>query len=150
MARRRISRRIRRVSKTPSEKKGEFHYRKVVGQMAENFRKRIREQRGTPLNYSLDELEFLDRYLQELRRKDEEETRETLLLLGNYFAEVLRRNIGGEYKYDTIYEELKLQCEGISCFPLLHVRNAVSMKETQPLQKFCFAFARKVSERRER
>lgn len=148
MTRRRISRRIRRTSKVASKDRSEFHYRKIVGQMAENFRRRIREQKRRELNYSLGEIEFLDKYIQELKKKDEEERREEVLLLGNYFAELLRRNIGGEYEYDRVYEELKLRCEGVSCFPLLHVRKAITVKDTQPLQTFSFAFARKVSEKR--
>ncbi|MCX7704340.1 MAG: hypothetical protein N2234_09665 [Planctomycetota bacterium] len=146
MKRRRLSGRIKRISRTTPEEKRSFQYEKVVKEMAESFRRRMKEQNDVNLTYSLDELDFLDKFFESLREKNEEETKETVLLLGCYFSELLRHNIGGSYEYDEVYNSLKLQCEGVSCFPLLHLKKALTTRETQTMQTFCFAFAKKVSD----
>lgn|GEM_PF-1985621 len=148
MRKRRLSGRFRRISKDFPEEKQSFHFQKVVEEIAESFRGRMKERKDFDLNYSLDELEFLDKFFESLRGKDDQETRETVVLLGCYFGELLRRNIGGKYEYDEVYDGLKLQCEGVSCFPMLHLKKAFPTRETGVMQSLCFAFARKVSEKR--
>jgi len=121
---------------------GDERLRGVV-KTAELFRKRMKVLKGVVLRYCFDDIEFLDEYLEELRQKGA--NKQVLTMMGAYFAEVLRRNIGGVYEFDKVRQELALRCGGVKCFPLMKVRRAYAAQEDAPLQNYCFAFARGVA-----
>jgi len=114
-----------------------------VVRTAELFRKRIWVLSGVALRYCFDDIEFLDEYLEELRQKGA--SKQVLTMMGAYFAEVLRRNIGGVYEFDKVRQELALVYGGVKCFPIMKVRRAYAAQEDAPLQNYCFAFARGVA-----
>jgi len=107
------------------------------------FRRNMKMLKGVVLRYCFDDVEFLDGYLEELRQ--EGANKRVLTMLGAYFAEVLRRNIGGSYQFDKVRRELALVCGGVKCFPIMKVRQAFAAQENTPLQNYCFAFARVVA-----
>lgn len=111
---------------------------------AELFRKRIKVIKNVVLRYRFDDLEFLDNHLEELRKRGA--NRQVLLMMGAYFAEVLRRNIGGVYEFDEMRGDIALKCRGVKCFPVKKVLAAYGSQEEYPLQNYCFAFARRVAE----
>lgn len=115
----------------------------AVVRAAEAFRRNIKILKGVVLRYCFDDVEFLDGYLEELRQ--EGASKQVLTMMGAYFAEVLRRNIGGTYEFDKVRRELALICGGVKCFPIMKVHQAYATQENTPLQNYCFAFARVVA-----
>lgn len=132
-------RRIRRKTERSSPEE----YIRNVATLAEMFRKRMKIVKGVELRYKLDDLEFLDEYLGEIREKPP--TEQLVLMLGAYFAEILRRAVGGEYRYEPERGGLSLRQGGVTCYPLARVRKACATKEKNPLQHYCFSYARRAS-----
>ena len=114
-----------------------------IRKAADLFRRRTKVLKGVVLRYQLDDLGFLDDYLEELRERGAH--RQVLFMMGAYFAEVLRRNIGGTYEFDEVRQELVLKCGGVKCFPISKVLKAYGSQEEAPLQHYGFAFAREVA-----
>ena len=114
-----------------------------IQKAAELFRKRLKVLKGVVLQYRLDDLEILDEHVDELRQRGA--NRQVLLMLGAYFAEILRRNIGGVYEFDEVRQELALKCGGVKCYPIKKVLNAYGTQEKNPLQNYCFMFAKEAA-----
>jgi hypothetical protein len=119
-------------------------WKKKVARSAAAFLRRYEKTTGRKLDYSLDRVRDLDRYLEKHFRGDPlpEEVVEDV---GYYFAELLHRSCGGRYAWDRERGTLAIRKEGISVFPLEKVRRVLQERTPGGLEVYAFLYARKTS-----
>jgi hypothetical protein len=123
------------------------NYLRLSRVAADAFMKDYNEKNPDKLTFDMDDVHLLDRMLE----ADYEEcklTQDEITRMGLYYAELMRRNIGGIYQYVQEKKTISLRCEGIVAFPVLRVLKALKEKRSAALEAYLFTFARLVSEKR--
>jgi hypothetical protein len=144
-------RRLRRErEKAPTAAKAQRmrgNYLRLSRVAANAFMKDYNEKNPYKLRFDMDDVHFLDRML-EANYEECKLTQDQITKMGSYYAELMRRNIGGTYQYVQEKKTISLRCEGIVAFPVLRILKALREKKRAALEAYLFTFARLVSERR--
>ena len=94
-------------------------YLEAARTASEKFVKDCRKRYGFEVKYEMDDIRLLDRK-RERNFEENKLTREDLVSMGYYLAEVLRRNVGGYYEYREDPGVLVLKCADIAVIGVLN------------------------------
>ncbi|MCZ6688442.1 MAG: hypothetical protein O7H41_02445 [Planctomycetota bacterium] len=114
-------------------------WEKKASRIASEFMRRYERETGTALDFSIDRVRDLDRYLEAHADLSKEEIRR----VGYYFAEIWRHSFGGSYVWDKEREALAIRQGGISVYPIEKVSRVAVQKSPGALEAFAFIYAKK-------
>ena len=112
---------------------------------AEAFLARFERETGRKLDFALDRVQDLDRYLEKQFDAEPPLADDAVEAAGFYFSEIWREAFGGEYVWDDEKGALAIRKGSISVFPVEKVARVLREKSAGALEAYAFLYAKKTS-----
>ncbi len=112
---------------------------------AEAFLARFERETGRKLDFALDRVQALDRYLEKHFESEPPLPDDAIEAAGFYFSEIWREAFGGEYVWDEEKGALAIRKGSISVFPVEKVARVLREKTAGALETYAFLYAKRTS-----